>query len=196
MLSRHLRDLASLGLLVAGLLLARSSLADHYAVPSGSMLPSVEPGDHVFIDKRAFGLRLPLTHRYLGAMTLPRRGDVVVLDSPEREDVVLLKRVVALPGDVVEVRDGRLWLDGRPAQVSGGPGHLSEVLEAGAHPLALEAGGGPDFGPMRLPPGRFLVLGDNRGNSHDGRDFGLVEGGRLLGRAVGLHRPGQGFRGL
>lgn len=196
MLSRHLRDLTAMALLVAGLLLARSSLADHYAVPTGSMQPSVEPGDHVFIDKRAYGLRLPLTHRYVGSMGVPRRGDVVVLDSPESEGVVLLKRVVARPGDVVEVRGGRLWLDGAAVDVTGGPDDLSERLEAGPHPLRLEAGGGPDFGPMRLPPGRFLVLGDNRGNSHDGREFGLVEGGRILGRAVGLHRPGHGFQPL
>lgn len=193
--SVRLRELVSLAVLVAGLLAARSSLADHYGVPTGSMEPSVEPGDHVFINKLAYGLRLPLTHRYLLDGQTPRRGEVVVLDSPESE-TVLLKRLVALPGDVVEVRAGRLWLDGQPVPVQDDGSHLVERLDAGPHPLSFSAGGGPDFGPMKLPPDRFLVMGDNRGNSHDGRSFGLVDKGRLLGRAVGLYRQKRGFRSL
>lgn len=189
------RELLSSATLIAVLLFARSSLADHYSVPTGSMQPSVEPGDHVFINKLAYGLRMPLSHRYLLAGGGPRRGDVVVLDSPESE-IVLLKRVVACPGDLIEVRGGRLFLDGEPAPVHLRGERFLEQLDGTLHPVRLDAGGGPDFGPVRLPADRFLVLGDNRGNSHDGRAFGYVERGRILGRAVGLYRPRGGFSGL
>jgi len=191
----RLRDLASTASLMAVLLVARSSLADHYGVPTGSMQPSVEPGDHVFINKVAYGLRAPLSHRYLLDGATPRRGEVVVLDSPE-SDIVLLKRVVALPGDVVEVQGGKLLIDGKPVPTATEGDKVVERLDAGSHAISLEAGGGPDFGPMKLPPDRYLVMGDNRGNSHDGRSFGLVEKGRLLGRAIGLYRSRQGLSGL
>lgn len=84
---------------------------------------------------------------------------------------VLLKRVVAVEGDLVEVKDGRVHIDGR------------EVPEAR---ISLDAGGGPDLAPVRVPRGKVLLLGDNRGNSRDGRTFGFVDRERVLGRAVSV----------
>lgn len=191
----RLRDLGSTAAFVAALLFARSSLADHYHVPSGSMEPTVEPGDHVLVNKLAYGLRLPLSHTYLLDRQGPQRGDVVVLDSPEN-DTVLLKRVVATPGDLVEIRDGQLRLDGKLAPISIEGDRTLESLDARRHPVRLDDGGGPDYGPTRLPPGRYLLVGDNRGNSHDGRSFGLVERSRILGRAFVLYRSGAGLQGL
>jgi signal peptidase I len=164
-------------------LTARASLADHYRVPSGSMEPTVHVGDHIVVAKAAYGLRLPLTDTYLLHFAAPARGDVVVLEPPEGDGeaksahpggtdaigAVLLKRVVAVEGDLVEVRDGRVSIDGR------------EVPEAR---ISLDAGFGPDLGPVRVPAGKVLVLGDNRGNSRDGRAFGWVDRERVLGRAV------------
>ena len=94
--------------------------------------------------------------------------------------------MVAVPGDVVEVRGGRVALQGRFAPVQVQDGGLVEDLDGHAHEIGDEFGGGPDFGPTRVPDGSFLVLGDNRGNSKDGRFFGWVEGDAILGRAVAV----------
>ena len=153
------------------LLTARASLADHYTVPTGSMLPTVHVGDRVVVLKAAYGLRLPLTQVWLTEVETPTRGDVVALTSPE-DGRVLLKRVVAVDGDRVSVRGGAVTLDGEAVPEP----HRSLLL-----------GGGPDFGPVRVPDGRVLVMGDNRGGSHDGRLFGFVPVEAILGRAVAVY---------
>lgn len=173
------RTVLQVGSAAAVAFTARASLADHYRVPSGSMEPTVHVGDRIMVSKAAYGLRLPLTDTYLVRYAVPARGDVVVIEPPDDEskhaadaDVlgsVLLKRVVAVEGDLVEVRDGRVHIDGR------------EVPEAR---ISLDAGGGPDLAPLRVPAGKVLLLGDNRGNSRDGRTFGFVDRERVLGRAV------------
>jgi len=166
-------------------LTARASFADHYVVPSGSMEPTVQIQDRVFVDKLAYGLRIPLTDVYVARFAAPRRGEVVVLTSPE-SGTVLLKRVVAVGGDRVRVRDGELEINGKPVSVENEGGTWYERLGEKAHPLNLDRDGGPSFGPTEVPEGRVLVMGDNRGNSHDGRDFGFVESSAILGRAVGV----------
>jgi signal peptidase I len=152
----------------AALTVARASFADHYRVPSGSMEPTVATGDHIVVAKASYGLRVPLTDAWVLRWSSPSPGDVVVLESPET-DQILLKRVVAKAGQTVEVRGGKVRVDGRP--------------ERSAHPIQTEPTGGPDFGPVKVPAGKVLVLGDNRGNSRDGRYFGFVDVDTVLGRA-------------
>src|SRR5262245_47749050 len=96
------KDLLAIAAAAAVVLVGRSSLADHYHVPTGSMLPTVLENDHIFVNKAAYSLRLPFSHVELAEFGGPERGDVVVLESPE-SGIVLLKRVVAVPGDVVRV---------------------------------------------------------------------------------------------
>lgn len=166
-----LRQVSSIVTFVAVALFARAALADHYVVPTGSMEPTVEVGDRIFVHKAAYGLRLPLSERWMVRYDQPARGDVVVLSSPE-DGKVLLKRVAAIHGDIVEVRGGRLLIGG------------SAVTD----PANLADGGGPDFGPRVVPPGKLLVLGDHRGASHDGRGFGWVSQDAVFGRAVAVFR--------
>jgi signal peptidase I len=180
-----MKDASSVLVAAAVVLCARSSLADHYRVPSGSMLPTVQLEDHVFVDKLAYGVHVPLVGKYAVRYGAPSRGDVVVLDSPE-DGSVLLKRIVAVPGDVVRVEDGALELNGERVPVARGTSGLVEKLGAGNHPLDLDDGGGPDFGPVTIPADRYLVLGDHRGNSKDGRFFGLVRGDAVIGRAAAV----------
>jgi signal peptidase I len=168
-------------------LVARSSLADHYEVPSGSMLPTVHVGDHVLVSKVAYGLRAPFIG-YIEQFSGPARGDVVVLESPET-GIVLLKRVIALPGDTIAVHEGRLSLNGGEIAVQADHGQLRELLGR-VHAISLDEGGGPDFGPVTVPAGKYLVLGDNRGDSRDGRFFGLVDGRAIFGRAVRVYWRG------
>jgi signal peptidase I len=184
-LSPRLRAIVQLLVLVAAVLTGRASLADQYQVPTGSMEPTVAIGDRVLVNKLAYGLRLPLSQIYLARFARPARGDVVVLASPESGEV-LLKRVVAGPGDRVAVAGGALTLDGVPVATRREAGQPVEELGRGPHPLGLEHGGGPAFGPVTVPPDCFLVLGDNRGNSHDGRAFGFVARRAILGRVVGV----------
>lgn len=176
------RDAISLVAFLAVALTARASLADHYVVPTGSMIPTVHEGDRVFVSKAAYGLRFPMSRVWLWRWSEPHRGDVVVLESPA-EDVILLKRVVALPGDTVEVRAGRLILNGTKVLSTDD----QETLDGKKHSLSLASGGGPDFGPKEVPAGKVLVMGDNRGNSRDGRMFGFVEEDAVLGRAVAVY---------
>lgn len=178
----------------AFLLGLRASVADHYQVPTGSMLPTVEVGDRVVVNKLAYGLRVPLTHAWMISGSGPAVGEVVVLDG---SDTVLLKRVAAGPGDTVEVRGGEIVLNGAVQAVSRRGDGWVEQLGDHQHALRLSAGGGPDFGPTRVPDGHYFLLGDNRGDSRDSRYFGFVRRERILGRAVGVYwRGGPTWRGL
>jgi signal peptidase I len=178
------RDVVSTLAAASIALVSRASFADHYRVPTGSMEPTVEVGDQICVNKAAYGIRLPASNSYLARTAQPARGDVVVLSSPV-DGEVLLKRVVAVPGDVVEVRNGRVTIDGKPVPVHREHGALVEELGA-AHELGTDYGGGPDFGPVQVPALGYLVLGDNRGNSNDGRFFGWVTSDAILGRAVSV----------
>src|SRR3954468_2324266 len=106
----RIRGALSIVGLALALLAARSTLADHYFVPSGSMIPSVEIGDRLIVNKLAYSLRIPFSDVVLAKRHGPERGDVVVLKSPEN-GITLLKRVAAVPGDEVAVTDGRLSIN-------------------------------------------------------------------------------------
>jgi signal peptidase I len=166
------------------ILVARSTLADHYHVPSGSMEPNLLPGDHVLVDKSAYGYRLPFTRHVLLPGEPASAGDVVIFDSPT-DGVRLIKRVVAVAGDVVAVRDGRVWINGEPSSepVGAMDAVIVERYDSLRVPLNLGAGGGPDLAPVHVPEGQVLVLGDHRGNSRDGRYFGFVAASALYGKA-------------
>ena len=102
-----LREVAALAALVLVILAARSSLADHYHVPSGSMLPTIDLGDRILVNKLAYGFRVPFSNWYLVESEGPQRGDVVVFESPE-DGEVLIKRVIGCPGDIVTIRGRRV----------------------------------------------------------------------------------------
>src|SRR4051812_20004873 len=137
-----MRELASVLAAAAVALVARSSFADHYVVPTGSMLPTVQLQDHVLVSKLAYGVRLPLLSGYVARFGGPARGDVVVLTAPDT-GIVLLKRVVGLPGDRVRVQGGTLEVNGEPVQVEDRNGVPYEALGAAPHALDLDHGGGP-----------------------------------------------------
>ena len=180
-----LREVLTLAVFMAGVGAARSSLADHDYVPTGSMIPTVEIGDRVVVNKLAYGLRLPFSDQTLVRFGGPRPGDVVVLISPE-DGNTLLKRVVAVPGDTVAVRGGQLRRNGVEIPITGNAADgLWEALGSG-HRVRLTRRGGEDLDPVRLGADQYLVLGDNRGESQDGRAFGLVDRRAFRGRAVSI----------
>ena len=188
--TRNLPELVFLVLVVVG----RASFADHYYVPSGSMEPTLAVGDRLVVDKRAYGLRVPLTQAWL-TRAPAARGDVVVFASP-LDGTVTVKRVVAVPGDRVAFHDGRLWLGGAPVDVTAAPPALREALPGAPHFLHPEADQGPDLPEQVVPEGHYLVMGDHRGNSFDGRSWGFLPHAQLLGRATHVvYTPREGLSG-
>ena len=169
---------------------ARASFANHYQVPSGSMQPTLQPGDRVVVDMSAYGLRIPFTRHVLVERDQPRRGDVVVFASPA-DGARLIKRVVAVAGDHVELRAGRLLVNGVPMADPLQP--VAERFGTRVAQLDLADGGGPDIAGVVVPAGRVLVLGDHRGRSTDGRWFGFVEADAIYARALAVYwRSGEG----
>jgi len=196
--ARHWLRREALPLLVMVLLLvtARASFANHYYVPSGSMQPTLEPGDRVAVDMSAYGLRVPFTRHVLVERGQPQRGDVVVFDSPVY-GTRLIKRVVAVGGDRVELHDGHLSING-VAMADAGESQAERFGERVAQ-LDLADGGGPDIIDEMVPAGRVLVLGDHRGRSADGRVFGFVQADAIYARAVAIYwrsSDGLGWRAL
>ena len=193
---RIARELVILAAFVLVLMSARSSLADHYRVPTGSMQPTVEIDDRIVVNKAAYGLRVPFTRTYLARSDGPAVGDVVVLDSPD-QDEVLLKRVVGTPGARVEVRGGRITIDDQLAPIEERADGTYERLGTVLHAIRLTNDGGADWGPVTIPADQYLVMGDNRGDSRDGRYFGLVSRDAIFGRAVAVYwRSGPTWDGL
>jgi signal peptidase I len=181
--------------------LFRTAIADWNPVPSGSMRPTLQEGDVVFVNRLAFNLKVPLTNVVLARTGDPVRGDIVTFFSP-KDGTRLIKRLVAIPGDTVEMRDKVVVVNGHPAtyqpigssleQAPGGvqvnalrlderSGKKDHVVQWLHPPQGLDY---DNFGPIVIPADHFLMLGDNRDNSADSRYFGLVPRELLIGRAV------------
>ncbi len=189
-LRRFAREAGHFVLLMLGLMAARSTLADHYYVPSGSMEPTLIPGDRVVVDKMAYGLRVPFTQIHISDGDAVARGEVAIFDSP-RDGTRLIKRIVAVGGDEVVVSNGRLLINGRVMARLGD--FDTEIFGERIVRLNMADGGGPDF-TGSVPEGKLLAMGDHRGNSLDGRIFGLIEEQSVYGRAVAVYfRSGDGF---
>lgn len=184
-------EMLQIAAMVLLLMAARNTLANHYHVPTGSMKHTLQVGDRVAVDMRAYGLRLPFTAVELLHTGTPQRGDVAVFDSP-RDGTRLIKRVVAVAGDAVELVDGRLAINGVPMATL--EDRNTEVFRQHRAYLNLQHGGGPDVHGLVIAAGQVLMLGDARGNSLDGRYFGLVRAGDVYARAVAIYyRRGQGL---
>jgi len=189
-------------LIFFGLMLVfRSAVADWMDVPTGSMNPTIVEGDRILVDKAAYGLRIPFTTVRLTQGGDPQRGDIAIFPSPE-DGMVLVKRVVGLPGDTVEMRDERLWINGvamdysaenvvaadaELPQATSAQQHeyVAEHLAHRTHPIMLLPNRRADrsFGPVKVPDGHYLMLGDSRDNSKDSRYIGFVPRESLIGRA-------------
>ncbi len=187
--SALLREYLPLLALVVLLFITRTSFANHYVVPSGSMEGTLVPGDRVVVDMSAFGLRVPYTRVVLVERDSPQPGDVVLLPSPV-DGTRLIKRVVGVAGDHVVLQQGHLMLNGRPAALD--DGGLVEQIGRQRVGVKLTSGGGPDVD-LVVPPGHVYVVGDHRGNSLDSRMFGLVPEDSVYARALGVYwRSGEG----
>jgi signal peptidase I len=188
--SRIIGEAKSIVLMLVLLTVARTSFANHYTVPSGSMENTLKPGDHVIVDMSAYGLRVPFTDITLVERGQPQRGDIAVFKSPV-DGTRLIKRVAAVGGDRVSVVGGHLSINGVPLAAQATP----DVERFGEHraELNLDRGGGRDVLDAVVPSGQVLVMGDHRGDSFDGRYFGLVPAKALYAKATYVYwRSGEG----
>jgi signal peptidase I len=192
-------------------LVIRSFLFEPFRIPSGSMTPTLLTGDFIFVNKFAYGLRLPVLNTKIVAVGEPERGDVVVFRLPSDPHENYVKRVVGLPGDVVEYQKAnkRLTINGEPIPIEIVGEYYDEEdgentvlgweqLGDHHHRVLLIPGRISEGGTYRVPEGHYFMMGDNRDNSQDGRYdvVGFVPEGNLVGRATGIwmnwRRPSKG----
>lgn len=187
----------------------RSSIVEPYKIPSGSMIPTLFIGDHIFVNKFAYGFKIPFTEFilekpiFMTKATLPARGDVIVFRYPKDESINYIKRVVGLPGDLIAIRDKVLYLNNKPIAIDP---LKDERLEAGIeneeerqvltlykeklenveHPVLYNMNSllNSDYGPVEIPEGKLLCLGDNRDRSSDSRVWGFVPLENVKGKAM------------
>lgn len=198
--------------------LLRGFVAEPFRIPSGSMRPTLEVGDFILVNKFAYGLRLPIIHKKIINVGEPKRGDIMVFRFPKDNKTNYIKRVIGVPGDVVEYRNKRLFVNGKavPTDVDGSYSpfapegedkvelsqfkqqldsegkklSFSVLLDARVYPKSRVS--------ITVPSGHYFMMGDNRDHSSDSRSWGLVPEKNIVGKAffVWFHyntQSGAGF---
>ena len=198
---KHLwREWRGLLIFLAVMLLFRSAIADWNQVPTGSMKPTILIGDRVVVNKLAYDLKLPFTTWHLAKWDNPKRGDIVTFYSP-KDEKLLIKRIIGIPGDVVALRNNQLFINNQASEYSElAPSIIAQLdavqqeehafftekIDDIEHPVMLIPSAPTQynsFGPVKVPDDHYLVLGDNRDHSGDSRIIGFVERDRITGRA-------------
>lgn len=174
-------DALSLAIVLA--LFLRTFCVQAFKIPSGSMENTLLIGDHLLVNKMLYGIRLPGMKKPILTIREPQRGDIVVFKYPKDETRDFIKRLIGLPGDKIEIRNKRLY--------------VNDVLqhEPYAHwtdpaiypPDNSQLGPRDNFGPYRVPPNHYFFMGDNRDNSHDSRFWGTVSREKLIGKAMVIY---------
>jgi signal peptidase I len=166
-------------------LLIRTFVIQAFKIPSGSMIPTFEIGDRIFVSKFIYGAKIPFTDIRLPALRQPERGDIIVFVSPEAPKKDFVKRLIALEGETVEIKDGNILINGK---VIDGPDSVkaNHYYNRGDFGKELEA--------VTVPKGSYFTLGDNSDNSRDSRYWGFVPKKNLIGKAVLLYWPIQRIR--
>jgi signal peptidase I len=185
---------------IFAVLIIRSFIAEPFRIPSGSMMPTLLDGDFILVNKFAYGIRVPVINQKVVGLGEPVRGDVIVFRYPVDPAVDYIKRVVGVPGDVIEYRAHQLSVNGVPvgkeplgryvgegasAYMTGANQMLERLPEASHEILELPPSVGQRVpeGRWTVPAGHFFVLGDNRDNSQDSRVWGFVPEENLVGKA-------------
>lgn len=173
-----------------------------FKIPSGSMKPTLTIGDHLLVNKFVYGPRIPFTDSRIFTGKEPKRGEIIVFKYPEDESKDFIKRVVGLPDDKIEIRNGKLFINDQTVPVSENGSYVDKrqagdqaydvkarLLEEQLGPVKheiqyLHDQSGYNFGPVLVPKESVFVMGDNRDNSQDSRFWGFVKYNKILGRAL------------
>jgi len=165
----------AIGMAVILSLIIKASIVQAYRIPSGSMIPTLLIGDHLFANRFIYGIRIPLFGKKFFAGK-PQRGDVVIFPSPEEPDKDLIKRVIAVEGDLVEERKKEIFVNGKA---------LSEPYVQ--HTDRFLSDRRDNFGPRLVPKGKVFTMGDNRDESYDSRYWGYVDMKDIKGKAFVIY---------
>ncbi len=183
-----------------------------FKIPSGSMIPTLTIGDHLLVNKFVYGPRIPFTDTRIFAGKAPKRGEIIVFRFPRDESKNFIKRVVGLPGDKIELRKGKLFINDKLVAVtavgvydgddqrSGPPYYdkpmlLDEQLGPVKHAILYLHDQAGSYGPTLVPEDSVFVMGDNRDNSQDSRFWGFVKQNKILGRALIIYWSWDGDHG-
>ncbi len=189
--------LKSLAIAFVIFLVFRFFLIQTFVITSGSMENTLLVGDFLVVNKAAMGSRIPFTDIRIPGYADPQRGDVLVFDPPHEDTLILVKRLVGMPGDTLQMRDKVLFLNGQPMYepyvvTTDAPDEADRAMLWQREFLV----GGPrddyrpsrdNWGPIVIPPERYFMLGDNRDTSLDGRTWGLLERWRFEGRVWAIY---------
>jgi len=192
-------------LLLIALFTFRSVIADWNAVPTGSMKPTILEGDRIWVNKLAYGLRVPFTDIRVRTLGQPKRGEIVVFPEPS-SGKRYIKRVIGIAGDTVEVRDNKVYVNEfqlnyekyTPKQVAQfgsipespnanarkiEPVYMSEEIDGQKYSVSVLTSFS-NWGPEVVPSGHFFAMGDNRDESRDSRYIGFIANDTLIGKAT------------
>ncbi len=157
-------------------LFIRTFIVQAFKIPSGSMKETLQIGDHILVNKFIYGVKLPYLQTTLVPITDPKHGDIVVFEFPEDKDKDFIKRVVGVAGDVVEVRNKQVSVNGVPQQGS-------YIVNSDPHVFPGNLQPRDNFGPVTVPAHSLFVMGDNRDHSYDSRYWGFVDLKAVKGKA-------------
>ena len=173
----------------------RSFLVEPFQIPSSSMVPTLEVGDYILVNKYTYGIRLPVIRTKVLALNNPQRGDVVVFFPPHMNDTYFIKRVVGLPGDTVEYRNKQIfvngeWVEREPAaeQFAQSSHNITgrESLGESEHLMQVDTRRPSSDFSVVVRPGHYFMMGDNRDNSSDSRVWGQVSEKDIVGKAFAI----------
>lgn len=210
---RGVRFLSSIFTVILVVFIIRSFIVEPFRIPSDSMLPTLESGDFILVNKFSYGLHLPVVGTNIGNRGIPERGDVIVFRYPQDPGTHYIKRIVGLPGDTVAYLNNSLYINGLKIAVTRVPGGLdkplglaagrySEMLGANTHDIFVNQNARHYYYPIwkfphienchyelsavtcSVPSGYYFGMGDNRDNSEDSRYWGFVPESNIEGRAV------------
>jgi signal peptidase I len=171
---REYAEAIGMALLLA--LFIRTFIVQAFKIPSGSMIPTLQIGDHILVNKLAYGIRIPFWGQYLVDFSTPESGDVIVFIFPEDRSKDFIKRVIGVAGDTVEIRGKKVYINGK--QIEDPHAHFE-----GDDPQSILPASRDDFGPSKVPENHVFVMGDNRDRSYDSRFWGFVNLDEVRGKA-------------
>jgi signal peptidase I len=157
-------------------LFIRTFVVQAFKIPSGSMKPTLLVGDHILVNKFIYGIKIPFSDITLIPFKKPKRGDIVVFKFPEDPKKDFIKRVIAVEGEKIQIRNKKVYIDDKPIDNPYGTFLDPHSIPGGAQPR-------DNLGPVTVPPDSFFVMGDNRDHSYDSRFWGCVKLSKLKGKA-------------